>query len=236
MNLFTSSFTSNHDKYMIKIESTYAEYDHFIKNGHRYYKLPHNTSYKVKMINNSDSRVNVVLKIDGKKMGKWRINEFDDVTVERPVHNGRKFTFVKETSWQGAMSGVKAGNLDNGLVEVTFIPEVQSFSYNVSDQIHFRTNSNTNCYGAKCAMMNSSLSFAASDFMCDIPSTNNESSTRGATVLGSDSSQKFGTATTMTEDTSRKVTKRVRLVVSKQKQPFVSIDSTEIHDSRYHLY
>jgi|SRR5579872_6599341 len=221
MNLFGSN---NYDKYMIKIENSFREYENFSKDGHRYYKIPHDSSYKVKMINNTNSRVNVVLKIDGKKMGKWRINEYDNITVERPVHNGRKFTFVRESSWEGEMGGIKEGNFDNGLVEVMFIPEVYSHSYinTLSDQIHYSTNS-TNSYNGNSTMMNNSLSFASSDFISDAPVTRNA----GGTILGSDSSQKFGTATSMEEDMSRKVTKRVRLVVSEQRQPYVSIDSVE---------
>lgn len=98
------------------------EFEKLIKNGHVYYSLPHRKEYEVKMTNSSDSRVNVILKIDGEVMGKWRINARSEIIIERPAHSNRKFTFVKETSSEGRMAGVKP-NDKNGLIEVTFIPE-----------------------------------------------------------------------------------------------------------------
>lgn len=234
----------NDDSFTIKIEgSTFGnEYHKFTKDGHTYYALPHNSSYKVRMTNNTDRRANATLKIDGENMGTWRLDAYSDVTVERPSHNNRKFTFVRETSWQAKMGGVAKGVSENGLVEVTFIPEIKSSFFDDSDSIMFdaapRFNSGR-AFGrsfAESDMMSNGLSglrqqsYSSTNQMNESLSFNsmnrasaNSSYAVGGTVLGGNSSQRFSTASHITEDHSRKQTKCVRLVVTQNDQPFVSI-------------
>jgi hypothetical protein len=100
-----------YDAFRIEIESSETYIKKFKKNNHIYYAIPHNSPYKVKMINNMDLRTNAVLRIDGEVMGKWRIGPYSEILVERPSHNDRKFIFVEESSGAGIMGGVATSNI-----------------------------------------------------------------------------------------------------------------------------
>jgi hypothetical protein len=253
-------FYNNHDNlYVVKIEDTPTksgwfsgsslfrndssdnEFEKFIRDGHKYYVLPHNKEYAVRMINKSHSRVNAVLKIDGEIMGKWRINQYSDILIERPSHKNRKFTFVRENSWQAGMAGVNRGDYQNGLIEVTFIPEIHSDPYrrHVYESDDYDRSSIGNISRLSMKNMNDDSSRQSNFLDSAVPqssmrensesrsasfnSTNSYST--GATVLGNNSSQTFFRADYMVEDRAKSVTKRVRLVVSENenRKPFVSI-------------
>lgn len=190
--------------FMSKLQSGMTrdiEYGHFVKKGHTYYTLPHNTSYKVKMSNNTHLRVNARLKVDGVCMGVWRIGPYSDILVERPTHSQRKFTFVKENSWEAKMGGMNAENNNNGLIEVAFTPELKTAQYH------------DNRITKQCMTFNSARSFSDSLSNYSV----------GGTVLGDDSSQRFDSASRMIEDESRRVIKRLRLVIDEKRQPYTSI-------------
>lgn len=242
--------------YAIKIEDSYPkdvspsymnlmcpsaygkEFYSFSRDGHTYYALSHNTEYKVRLCNNTNNRVNATLKIDGTNMGIWRLKPYSNIVVERPIHNSRKFTFVKESSWQASMGGISAGEFNNGLVEVTFVPEIQSTVYYASDSLDGREimyNSTTryatplmnaspsmNIHAQQRSFASCSPSECTRAPMSNLECSRGMSYSSGGTVLGGDSSQKFLTASHMIEDHSKKVTKRVRLVVDERK-PFVSL-------------
>jgi hypothetical protein len=185
------------------------KYREFKRNGYVYYAVPHNSEYKVKMHNGGDLRVDATLKIDGIDMGTWRIEPYSTITIERPADNNRKFTFVREGSWQGNMGGVEKGKFDNGLIEVTFVPEHRSSGQHLlqraiySDSIPMSNN------------ISQKYNF----------STTNDSYSTGGTVLGDDSSQRFSNASYLSKDYSKKVTKRVRLVVEENRKPYVPLGS-----------
>lgn len=198
--------TNNHGLFSNNHDSVTS----FSDNGHKYYSLHHGSEYKVKMTNNTINRVNALLKIDGVQMGKWRIDPFSDIIIERPADNQRKFTFVKETSWEAISGDVIRGDSNNGLIEVTFIPELR-----MRASFYPPTNSLI------------SNSFSSNSYSSSAYSA-------GATVLGEDSRQSFGlcpkgSATNIYEDHTQKVTRRVRLVVSDRKKPFASIRSHSIN-------
>lgn len=228
------------------------EFDTFIRDGFKYYTLPHNKDYAVRMINNSDLRVNAVLKIDGEIMGKWRINTFSEILIERPTHNNRKFTFVRDNSWQADMAGVKSGSSKNGLVEVTFIPEKRTFTFAKNNSYNdtfgdfdMINDMDGNMYDNRCEMklgaksqsytspLNNRESRSLSSFGLQSNNINNSNNSNnfnnfnnfsaGATVLGDDSSQRFTDASHINEDMDNTITKRVRLIVAEDRKPFVSI-------------
>jgi hypothetical protein len=148
----------------------------FRKDGHVYYRLRHGDEYKIRMMNNTGEHVNAMIKIDSDTMGKWRIAPYQSVTIERPAHNSRKFTFVKEASDAAREGGVRQGSESsaNGLVEVTFIPMVdkrpdsmrftgfpltnslgaKSFGGDIREQSVWRSSANSD-NSANSAMMNS---------------------------------------------------------------------------------
>lgn len=205
------------------------EFEKFNRDGYKYYVVPHNKEYAVRMINNSDLRVNALLKIDGEVMGRWRINKYSDILIERPAHQNRKFTFVRESSWQADMGGVNKGSDKNGLVEVTFTPEVRTIwtanSRNEDDSDSYYQLNESRSRSSKSNFFDSATPQSAN--IRSVLPMNNSISTNsystGATVLGNDSSQKFSDASYMIEDVSRAVTKRVRLIVSEHRNPYVSI-------------
>lgn len=200
------------------------EAERFTRDGHVYYSMPRDTEYNVCMHNRSSDRVNAVLTIDGEEMGKWRINAHSEITVERPAHNQRKFTYVKENSWQEVMGGIRQGSSDNGLIEVRFIPEARVYdAINFDDipdpSMRSFNYSSENSLGTRAQSYNESLSFSNK-------STNDAGFAVGGTVLGDDSSQRFGDASRIIEDEQRAITKRVRLVVDKGvRKPYASIRS-----------
>ncbi len=178
--------------------------NHFVENDHKYYSLHHGSEYKVKMTNNTGNRVNALLKIDGVRMGKWRVDPYSDVIIERPADNQRKFTFVKENSWEASSGNVIRGSDDNGLIEVTFVPEFKISVY--SDGPEFGPQR--------------SISFKNNCTM-----SRNNSYSAGATVLGNDSTQSFGSASNIHEDQNKKEIRRIRLVVSNERKPYTSLRS-----------
>lgn len=183
--------------------------DHFNNEGHTYYSLHHGDEYKVKITNNTNDRVNALLKIDGVVMGKWRVGPYSDVIIERPADNQRKFTFVKENSWEAEQGSVIRGSDTNGLVEVTFIPELKTTVYADGKENFFESRG----------------LFSAPSSNCFSNNWTNKSYSAGATVLGEGSAQTFGSASSIYEDQNRKVTRRVRLVV--KNNSFTSIRSRD---------
>lgn len=203
----------------------------FQNGSHTYYRLRHGDEYRVKMSNNTADYVNALLKIDSDTMGKWRLNPYSSIVIERPAHNSRKFVFVSEDSDIAKSSGVRQGvDADlNGLIEVIFIP--------------LRSNCSRLCARSPMAWSNSASPYSKSDILFDsLNSSNLESQafdrsnaaqstySAGATVLGGDSDQKFGTALEMEEDRTRATKKMVRIVID-NRGPYTSIRERDM-DSR----
>lgn len=207
------------------------EFDKFFVDGHTYYSVPNRCEYRVRMSNNSGLRVNATLKIDGEIMGTWRIEPFSDVAIERPAHTDRKFVFVKEDSREARMGDVTRGKYENGLVEVTFVPEKIREYHRRCYQKEKRSLAG---YVTPLSPANYMYSMDMDQSTPALQSCNSSSNaTRnmgadyefasGATVLGEDSNQSFTDADYMIEDASRQITKRVRLVIKGARKPFASI-------------
>lgn len=195
------------------------------RNGHKYYSLRHRETYKVVLYNDSDRRVNAELYIDGERMGKWRINSFSHITIERPTDVNRKFVFVKENSWEASMGDVQSGKSSNGLIEVKFIPE----KANRFEGSYFNM---VNTSGSICGYKNECVRGSKNAIDNQFLSTNSFKDgynyeadfSSGATVLGENSLQRFGEADSMTEDRSKIVIKRVRLLLDlNESTPFISL-------------
>jgi len=221
------------DRYTIGIErpdfsifrnTSNNEYPSFRRGRYKYYTIPHNSEYKIKLGNNTETRVDAILKIDGSTMGTWRIEAYSEIVVDRPTYNNRKFTFVREASWQGDMGGVTRGNTNNGLVEVTFIPELIVYRRNEFDgSAYAPASARATGAGSGTPTFNEARGLAAT----------NQSYSVGGTVLGADSSQRFSRAPFMVRDYSRQVVRRVRLVVDEQirrRRPYVSIREPGYND------
>lgn len=199
-----------------------AKFRQIIRNGHTYYAVPHRSEYRVKMRNNTKDRVNATLVIDGEDMGRWRIEPYTDITIERPSHSQRKFTFVSEASSEAVMGGVVMGNSMNGLIEVTFVPEIVRRSFGECDGELQCSRKYT--WGRPKRTLGDPMMNSAMTRDCFNESL---SYSAGATVLGNNSEQQFGSAQNIIEDNLRKVTKRIRLIVDESDRPYCSIKSSD---------
>ncbi len=92
------------DDYDITVISNFGESIPKINNGYKYFPIKHNTEYLIKLYNNTDKRCNVVLFINGKKIGVWMINAYRYISLERSYESNK-----------------------NSLIEAKFIPEKTMF-------------------------------------------------------------------------------------------------------------
>ncbi len=90
-----------------------------------YLQLEHNTQYNVVLANKRAMRCDAKVEIDGKHVGTWRLEEYDSIVLERPVHDTGRFTFYKLGSAEATKVGISQQDANIGLVKVTFTPEHQ---------------------------------------------------------------------------------------------------------------
>jgi hypothetical protein len=222
---------NNNNSYAVSIENDKGPFYNFTLDDETYYTLPDNSTYKIKLTNNTASDVHVILKIDGLDMGKFRLYPNYTGLLERPLHNNRQFTFVRNTSaHQSEKFGVVQTAQYNGLVEVTFIqgtlinfnPNNPQINYS-NEYISDNSNNSLNAIrveGSESKSNSSAESSVDSSVESNLES-NLESNVasmpydKGATVLGHISAQKFYAPNgIIEEDPSKQVTMKVRLLLS----------------------
>lgn len=91
-----------------------------------YASLRDGQEFAIVMRNGRSTPADAELTIDDTIMGKWRVPAFQSVSIERPQSSARKFTFLKEGTSRALKAGVPTGDEQNGLVTVTFTPEMPS--------------------------------------------------------------------------------------------------------------
>jgi hypothetical protein len=84
--------------------------------------LKNNTPYKIKLINNENSRCDAIMKIDGNYIGTYRLHPNSSNIIERPSKFSRSFMFVK---FNNTFNELNKNNNPIGLLEITFNPEKQ---------------------------------------------------------------------------------------------------------------
>lgn len=151
------------NNFAVKIITT-ADHDKLKRGPYNYVALSNGAEYKIKLINNTSGFAVAHVKLEGENIGKWYIPAYDDIIIERPANVNRKFTFFAEDDRRAKISGVIAGDDNNGLIEVTFYPEKKMYKI--------------------AAFSNKSMSVAPS-----ARSSMNFKS--GSTVLGDRSTQRF---------------------------------------------
>lgn len=112
--LFKPYFTSTPD-YSVNITNG-------IHNHNGYVEMKNGQQYGVTIKNNTSTSCQSSLMIDGKHMGDFLVDKYSSITVDRPVHSHKKFTFYRTDSISSIHTGIVAGKYQNGLVEVTIIP------------------------------------------------------------------------------------------------------------------
>ena len=189
--------------FSISIESTTSHIRLNKINGDNYFAMKHGTEYKINLGNNNHTKADAHIWIDGEQVGIWRLNSYDNITIERPANVSRKFTLLKENSRDARNAGVSYSQ-NNGLLKVTFMPEKDRYD---DDTKWF-------CSNKMYDMPERSAASKSFNQLYSANSLNNESLSTGATVLGDTSHQQFGRANKLHDiDESLKTTIYARLVV-----------------------
>lgn len=193
--------------FSVSVRSPYAS--RIYKNGYNYIALKHNTEYSLELQNNTNNRCDAVVTIDGRSVGKFRINSYSGIVVERPVTKHQKFVFLRESSGDAYRAGITEGKYANGSVSITFYPEMHKFHSRI-DYDRARgfpyTNSSSETHCTKSYSMSSDI--GSFNYM-DVGTMS-----AGATALGDRSHQLFKHASELDSiDHNNITTIKFRLVV-----------------------
>jgi hypothetical protein len=182
----------------------------FCVRGAKYASLPEKSEYKLKLVNKGDTRADADVMLDGKEVGRWRVNAYSSIIVERPTNQQRKFVFVSEVSPIARRTGTVAGLNENGLVKVVFTPEIRYVR-----EISYKTYEPVNSVSERRRYRASpSPESAAPTSRRSLMSGRLSPTRAGVTVLGNRSDQSFVSVDTITRiDYDRITTIMIRLVV-----------------------
>lgn len=210
-----------------------------IRKGFRYVPMEHESEYKIRLVNRHTTRADATIKIDGRKVGTWRVNPKTSVTIERPDNEHKKFTFFKESTTGAMLSGIVTGASDNGLIEVKFVPEsrnvvstVQQNSFginNFDEQEMYSSKSIGTKSHKKCAFNESTrnvlghsegLIKSEQNFARQWSGVSQQGFSSGGTGLSGYSEQKFGATSAITDIDEEHITDFViRLVCDNKSSP-----------------
>lgn len=191
MKLYPESCTIFND--YPKISSDYSiNITHGLHKPNRYVEMKHGTQYGVTMKNNTSKRCQASLSIDGEHIGDYIIDKYASITIHRPLHSHKQFTFYRSDSDCSFHSGIIPGRRQNGVVEVTFIPE-----RNVYTQNCFYS------YDSCPSTINKNMS---------IDSSSRSRYSEGGTALSGHSNQEFIPVKSISLDYNHKVILSLRLV------------------------
>lgn len=175
--------------------------DKLSRDGDNYIALDNNTEYSLYLTNDRSTDCMAEVHIDGEYMGTWLINRNSSITIDRPVNVARKFTFMKETDYRASRAGVVSGASLNGVVKVKFTPK-RNVHYYSSPRTVFPVSPRSMRKSLAPMSSTSSMSSAPTSFS-QMPSfsasrssslSSATSYSSGATILGSNSSQEFTSA------------------------------------------
>lgn len=180
------------------------------QSGPWYVSLQDNTEYKLRLGNNRSTICDAIVKLEGKPVGTWRIEANSSIVIERPISESRKFTFVSEQNPEALEAGISPGSPSNGLVEVEFKPKKQTRYLKVGGDAQMsyvpspRYETMFFSAGPRAARAASPPRLSQAAFMQPIhggrgaapsmyraPSPSRSDYQGGATVYGSESSQRF---------------------------------------------
>lgn len=177
-----------------------------------YVLVPHGEEYKLRLTNNSPTRADVSVEVDGKEIGRWRVPAHASRTIERPANIEQKLTFVSEGSLLGERAGVISGRQENGLVRVTFYPEryhpvnAVSLMERLPDPL-----------GIRAASPRRAMSPRPEYLMRETRS--------GATILGERSRQQFQDTESIRDIDQNRICEVVFRMVARESQPYRAIGS-----------
>lgn len=188
-----------------------ADGHHPDEDEHGYVYLQHGDVYRISLKNHTDKRNDVVVEIDGKEVGGWRLESYQTATIEHPANDSGRFTFYELGSSEAQKIGLSSiARTDLGLVKVTFIPEKPRHHGIPAVDIDRRFYSGTKgdwsesfSSGSRGSGQNVSLSRRSA----------------GGTGLSGRSDQRFGQADAIDRDYDRQVIINLRLVAKSSNEP-----------------
>jgi hypothetical protein len=200
-------------------------------NGNEYYSIPYNSEYKLKLGNKRNAACNAEVYIDSIHVGTWRINPYNIITIEQPVHVNRKFTFVNKDNneYEEDQDQVIKKN-ENGLIKVIFKPAKiiyrELYTKYTYDSVPNSGSMFIDSYNGINKVKNSTL-YSSQSFINNI--TQKYNFTDSTTVLDNKSNQYFNSAKHLTDiDTFNITIIYARLIADnfeQHKSRFISLDS-----------
>jgi hypothetical protein len=180
------------------------------KNGYNYIALEHNAEYSLTLFNESSSRCDAEVSIDGRSIGTFRVKPYNSVHIERPATRHQKFVFLQEDTGIAYRAGISNGKSTNGLVSVKFSPEYPR--HDMSKSVWAPASRQCRMsFGLESGSLTNSTNQMYSCDSNGFKEFNTLSS--GATALGDHSSQTFESVSPLREiDHSRKATITFRLI------------------------
>jgi len=203
-------------EFTIDIQSPVAR--KFYRDGHTYVSLDNHSQYSIVIRNNHHTRCDVEVHVDGQEVGQWVVHAHSSITLDRPAHVARKFTFVEETSTTAKRTGAVVGGSMNGVVSVVFKPAKMLPVYAEVAYVRRREEGLGASSRESSSMRAPSSMRASSSFRESSPVRQRVKS--GVTVLGDDSNQRFGSERALTSseiDWALTTEVSLRLVVNADK-------------------
>ncbi len=116
------------------------------KGNSGYVVLQHCQQYSLLMKNDRDVKCDVYVKIDGHKVGAWRIEANSHIVIERPVDDTGKFTFYKLDSNEAIKAALQTNN-ELGLISAEFKPEAEDLILGAPMRYDFKSAGGTGLSG-----------------------------------------------------------------------------------------
>ncbi len=100
----------------------YEQIAHPHEDEYGYVYLRHGDVYRIWLRNHTDEANDVIIEVDGKEIGGWRLAAYQTATIERPADDSGQLTFYEIGSHEAQQVGLNLiARSDLGLVKVTFI-------------------------------------------------------------------------------------------------------------------
>lgn len=205
----------NLNKFSVSILNEYNDkMDAMNISGGNYVPLPHNTEYKIMLKSSRNVRTDATVYVDGEKIGIFRINPHDSITIERTSNVRRKLTYVDEKSLEAVDYGLDIGSKDNGLIRVIFRPEPTPV---VNQTTLF--NSFPYSFDNSQKSLNNSLNYETRSGRN--VNSNTQTYSSGGTLLGKKSNQEFNDTYKLNYYDRKNITEiSLRLITDNTKEDF----------------
>ncbi len=167
----------------------------FVIDDADYVALHNGVEYAITLNNNRTIIADADISIDGGLIGTFRLDPYKSFRIERPADNQRKFTFKSELSADAIEAGTIPGDIDNGLIDVTFKPAKYERDISPNRRAMFR--SPTRTYGTVLPQQRGAPIQSRQGASGSIRSSNFRS---GVTLLGDRSYQEFNNTTALRPD------------------------------------